>query len=426
MWNLFLFCLLLFLYILFYIAGLYPNLLFGFEFIKNYEYILNQYIVRNLFIPSYVISHLLFFLLFLFWRIKTLQLTKKYSLNFFILFIIGVGLSLRILSFLKQPFTTDLYRYLSDGLHLVNMNNPYIKKTMPIDGLEHAVYQTIYPIGTQIIFFVVTLFTKSIMGFKAFFSLTELCFVIWYSSKINLNKIRHLERFFFVWLSPLIIFECYHEGHLDVLSIVGLFFSIYFFYINRFLQTSHLSSVIGSILSFLVKFYSLLFWPRLILKKRVPLSSNFIQSLFNSIDFKYFAVFLLILIFTLFPFVHAIFYSPLIESGIFGYQKYWHFGNIWIYLLGRLGYPSEVSIRICQWTLLTSVCVLYIQWVIKRLNFLLVFYTAIILFVFLFPVQHPWYYLLLLPVFLFTFKHYQNITWISMSLISINYLLYLR
>jgi hypothetical protein len=140
--------------------------------------------------------------------------------------------------FRTPELSDDIYRYLWDGLQILQGNNPYAFapiETQPFDAMSsdllkkinHPELITIYPPAAQLIFLAGAFLTKSVIGLKMMFFFIDLgtCILIMrILSQMNMPVMRTV---LYAW-HPIPVLEIASSGHIDGTGIFFLLYSIYF------------------------------------------------------------------------------------------------------------------------------------------------------------------------------------------------------
>ena len=342
---------------------------------------------------------------------------KKYYLNLyqkkniiFISIIIAIGIILRFFCLFAEPFTTDLYRYLSDGLNLLKGNNPYYAKTIG-DNVSYPELTTIYPIITEIIFFISTYLWQDIHIFKYTFGFIEFLFLLWvykyfiFKYKKHNNQYILKSPFLFVLftLNPTLIYECYKEGHSEIASIFIFIIAATLLHTNRKYKSSKLA-----IISFFTKLHGILLFP------------IYIQ---GKINFRTLCKWAFIVLLGLLPFIIGILYNT--KSGFVKYVNYWYFNHFPTFILKYFFHNTSIIVKVLQCCLLSLLIFFTICLLLKKYNsrqYLSVCIFTILVFM---PTQHPWYFLIGFYCILFNFQY--RLLWsLLISCSEISYLNYLN
>ncbi len=337
--------------------------------------------------------------------------------------IIITGLSLRFIFLFSNGFTTDTLRYLSDGLAWLSNQNPYHISPY-IQGLPYSHLNTIYPILSELLFSMIAYIYPSTSSFKLFAGLCELMLLhqlyIYYikTSKLEGDKIFLL---FFACLNPLTIFECFSEGHIEILS-VACFLGASHYYFNTTSQPNSTTTrwMWLSFMSFLTKLHGILFMPFILcwpcktyfMQQRITLSLKqwLLRVLLCSI----------VLCMGFLPFYQ--YGTETAQSGFYMYFNYWTFNHVISSLL-QIWLAQNTVIMILQGIIIAIYLILFILWwlnIYSDQRYMGMMIATLLCF---FPVQHPWYYLLGFYL-VFFIKEYQFFTMLVCSTIGISYLAY--
>lgn len=153
-------------------------------------------------------------------------------------FILGFALFFRLLFLFRSPeLSDDIYRYLWDGLQLLQGHNPYtaapaaVKVLDPLSALllakiNHPRLVTIYPPFAQLVFATGAAVCHSLTGIKILLTLLDLlaCFLILkILSRLKLPTSRAI---LYAW-HPLPIIEIAGSGHVDGVGIMLFLMTFY-------------------------------------------------------------------------------------------------------------------------------------------------------------------------------------------------------
>ena len=400
------------LYLLFFILTIHPSI----DLIK----------IKNRDFGSYSISLFLFSLniILLNHYLKDIsRLFLKFKTLFYIFLLSGI--LFRILCWGYPAFSTDPYRYSSDGATILEGKNPY-QSAVQVKGVSYPNYRTIYPLFAQLFFVLGAFLSSSKDIFKIIFGMVEIIFLIWlyfslFHKRIAKGRVSSeqiLLLFFLVW-NPLSIFECHVEGHLDILSLSFFIYSIFNIHCRRF--SKYQISVLSALASFASKFQGLLLFPLLFLgdlRRKNKLTYNVFQK------HTY-----------LWWFVLALFWVTLIlmpyhladltqgQSGIKQYFQSWLFSHSIFFILQNFTDHDEYIIKLLQRVIIFTGVLILLLWYSGRIRTHQYVLFSITLFLVFFPVQHPWYYLIGLYGVIFS-KKYRLLWMLILTSISFNYLAY--
>ncbi len=199
--------------------------------------------------------------------------------------IILVAASVRLM-FLFRPaeLSDDIYRYLWDGLQLLNGHNPYTLAPSSVHSqsaflaellqrVNHPDLVTIYPPAAQLIFLAGAALHNSIFGIKALLIVLDLatCLVM-----IRLLRSMHLPAWrsvLYAW-NPLAVIETAASGHIDATGLLFFLASLWLL-MNANNVDARISSIKERSLSVmkprLIPLVSGLFFSSAVLVKLVPL-----------------------------------------------------------------------------------------------------------------------------------------------------------
>ena len=413
-YNFFALCL---LYATCFICSIYP--FFQVHVIKNHDF------------GMYAIAQIIFCVLITYLCIsRKLQKSLSFCCNQFkhkihLFVIIGIGLLLRASSWWAPHYTTDLFRYFSDGLNIIRGQNPYHVYTVG-EEVSYPNFRTIYPLFIQIFLTLGarldTWFDQKEKIYKFIFGLTEVFFLFWIYKKIIFRKGFLLKKskvilFYFLTLNPLFIFECHVEGHLEIFSIFFFMNASLLLHSRRFL--SILPTAVSAFLSFFSKFHGVLLYPIIFLGS-FRLKSPFIWKVKRSLLLWMFWIGVASFL-SLVPFGFQSLDKN--NSGIHQYFESWYFSSAPFFLLHSfIANFTEVIrwLQILIFLLGLYNLTLWFRGFLKTHSLIL---RLILILLFLFPVQHPWYFLLGFYGVLFSPQY--RLFWMNLlSCIGLNYLNY--
>ena len=336
-------------------------------------------------------------------------------------FIMGLGVILRVVSWYAPYFTTDVHRYLSDGLNMLSGENPY--QSPPIgENVSYPTYRTIYPPLTQVHFTLAALIFQKEIGFKIIFGLLEMIFLVWIYRKFIFKNNAHLKTssFYFFTLNPLLIFECHAEGHAEILSAALFIYSTFFLHLRRY--SNRRSAITPAFLSFASKFHGLLLYPLIFLgsyrvKHKLLWGRSRGRSKGLSIVFLTGVLSVLVLL----PFYMVDIETE--ESGIHEYFQSWSFSSGLFYFGSRFFEDSRKVIDLLQGSILIFMSYTLVLWFWAKITTHQFILRCILGFLFLFPVQHPWYSILGSYGILFSRK-YRLFWMLLLGCMGLNYLNY--
>jgi hypothetical protein len=316
-------------------------------------------------------------------------------------FIILVALLIRLLFVFRQPeLSDDIFRYLWDGMQLLNGNNPY---SIPPDSvtiinknlvnikikINHPQLVTIYPPAAQILFVMGVLLGKTIFGIKLLLVILDIfsCFII-----IKILKIFDMSTWksvIYAW-NPLPVLEVAGSGHIDAAALFFLLVTILILFLKlNIKEVDNLKIFAAGITfgcSFLVKLIPIIFLPLciIVLKKR--------GRLFFISGFVFIIIFLSYLFY---PELFNMFKTLAI------YIKNWEFSNCAFRFLRRLFSSGNIArlILFSLFFILNIALTLHLKRNISKFYFIKTTYLIAFIFLLLNPTLHPWY-VLYLVVFL--------------------------
>jgi hypothetical protein len=151
--------------------------------------------------------------------------------------IILVSVILRIIFLFTPPqLSDDIYRYLWDGLQVLNGQNPYsaapLKARLPNDAaynllqlMNHPDLGTIYPPAAQVIFAAGAYLGAGFLGFKALLVLMDSISCVLIVKLLSRAGLPAWQAVVYAW-HPLPILEIASSGHIDGAGILFLFLTL--------------------------------------------------------------------------------------------------------------------------------------------------------------------------------------------------------
>lgn len=335
-----------------------------------------------------------------FYACFALKIKKINSLVFYFI----LGLFLRFFSLWQIPYSQDYLRFISDGLLLVEGKNPYWEK--PTLDVEYPEMKSMYFITLWPYFLFLALFSKIFPYFiaakilPAFFEITLSVFLA--------KKQKPVAWFYLT--NPLSIFETWHEAHFEIIPVGLLILAFYFLKQKKQKIFLFLSCLSGSL-----KLYGFFLFPIFFVSRK-----KFLQIFVFNFAWLIFYLFLcLSLVPTLF--FHAT--LPGQNSGLVNYFHYWHHGQIFMSLFFFLQIKQKIAVLCLYGLFLFGYLWALFYWLFIKKDvqkFLFYFFVSFILF---FPVQHPWYYMLLF-VYIAFFQKHRDFFILQTILVGLNYLTY--
>lgn len=355
-----------------------------------------------------------------------------------LIWIITVGILLRVVTFFSTPILEDdYYRYLWDGAVTANGINPfkYAPESISEDDLSvpmnlrslaeesgnvikrvnHPHIRTIYPMIAQLFFAVGYLLSPwNITGWRIVLLVVDLVNLI---LLLKLLKFFNLSPFLILiyWWNPLLIKEIFNSGHMDILVIPFVLAAILLLLKNKYYSASGLLALGTG-----VKLWPILLLP-LFLKRIYP-------------EYKK-----IVIAFLIFAIISVIIFIPVYTSGIDDtlgfrtYSKSWENNDaffllvVWMWQLVlpvfgiHLGYGQLAARGTVFLILGILILFLLFQDNQDRLKFsrncLIIISTAFLIS----PTQFPWYFVWLIPFL--TFKPKMSLL-ILTALIPMYYLRY--
>ncbi len=285
------------------------------------------------------------------------------------------------------PFSTDTQRFLADGQTLLAGKNPY--STPPPAAIEYAHLRSFYPPLQEVSFAALAAIYPRPITIKLFAGLAEFAFVLWILYR---KRKRPLSRWLvaFLLFNPLSLHEVWREGHLDHIAAYLLYFAIISVCPALARRAPAVRPYLFTSLSIAWKLFGVFacLWQH---NKRAdsPLQRalQIIRSPLAIFSFILFALQL----------APAFVFTPFAERGLTVYVNYWHHGNAIVHALEFFGFSAAHAVWLIQRGIVALVLVTGLLYIKKLVSFANAYHFAIGSLVVLFPVQHPWYYLLLFP-----------------------------
>ncbi|RME89085.1 MAG: hypothetical protein D6767_09110 [Candidatus Hydrogenedentota bacterium] len=331
------------------------------------EYSLWQY--RGLGLDFYAFACFLFFML--------LFIKGEFPMHFSF---VAFAIILRLLAFTAHPFTSDIFRYISDGKLWLLGENPYVRSALPISGIEYMKVGTIYPPFSEFLFTVVSLFTESVYGFKLLAGIFE-SLLLWFAYRFYKVGLISKFQFFFFLFCPALIMETWREGHIEIVSV--FFFLLAY---KKLEEKQQNQSFVYLLLSGLTKLHGFALFP-IWLKKFAQEKKTW---------------FLGVIMIGILAWLYYFYVLPVRTHN--EYFRYWTFAQPFYGLFRVFGISHVSSIKILQLCLLTTWIILGILWLKRKWDDTTIIRNGLFAFLAFFPVLHPWYLFIFLWNVLFDKK----------------------
>jgi hypothetical protein len=332
--------------------------------------------------------------------------------------IILIAVIIRIPFLFRPPeLSDDIYRYLWDGMQLLNGYNPYSLAPSSMHPqsafllelrrhVNHPELVTIYPPAAQLVFIAGAALHKSVFGIKAVLIAMDLLTCLMIIRILKNIQMPVWRSVLYAW-NPLTVIETAASGHIDSAGPMFLFFAFLLLMRNPsphdpversvFAFNLLLPVLAGFSFSFalLIKLLPVIFLPGFVLfsekRGRLFFLSGFIAGIF-------------ILSVPFLPDLK----NMLTTLGI--YTQHWEFSGLGFRLLRKMVSSGDIARYILAITFMLIAVFTYTL-ILKRLkssssitacNVIATFYTLTLCFLFLTPTLHPWYVLYLVCFLPFT------------------------
>lgn len=155
------------------------------------------------------------------------------------LVVMSVAIMVRIFFLFRTPeLSDDIYRYLWDGLCMLQGNNPYTFAPLDVQPLDdmsfdllkkinHPEIVTIYPPAAQMIFMTGVFFTKSVAGLKIMLCIVDTATCVLIIKILTEMELPVWRAILYAW-HPIPVLEIASSGHIDGVGIFFLLCSILF------------------------------------------------------------------------------------------------------------------------------------------------------------------------------------------------------
>jgi hypothetical protein len=319
-----------------------------------------------------------------------------------------VAVVLRLLFLFRPPeLSDDLYRYVWDGMQILERHNPY--STAPLNAgalgeysvhlqklVNHSDLITIYPPAAQILFALGALFAKNILGIKILLVFLDIITIYILIKLLSVLRLPVWRSVLYAW-HPLPVIEIAASGHIDGAGVFFFFVALLLLLkqsVVRFPQKANVfalsfskkgllavSAGIAFSFSILVKLVPLIFLPGLLI---------FVRSRRIALFLSGFLAGCVALIFPFWPDIRNMFVTLNV------YLQNWEFSGLLFRTL-RLITSSGHSARLILASvfILSSLFFYGMLWSGKDRSPFLTLYQIILAFLFLTPTMHPWYVLYL-------------------------------
>ncbi len=312
--------------------------------------------------------------------------------------------------FVLPSFSTDTRRFLADGLNVAAGKNPYTAPA-PIP-IEYAHLRSFYPPLQEAVFGALAAVWPSPLVFRLLGGLFEFAFVLWYLYR---KRRRNIPRplFLFLLFNPLSLHEVWREGHLDHIAAIFLYLAI--------LNTRAGNTLRAYAFTFLSAGWKFLGILAVAFRLKRAVASP-LQGLLRKVLSPF--TWLTILFFGA-QLIPALMATPFAAQGLTVYRQYWHHGNGIIEIFIAYGFAAGHGIYIVQWVIGLLFAVFLLLYLMRKIRLYDAVWLAVGSLLVLFPVQHAWYYFLLLPAIL-TSKRWRSLMMLICCLTPLTYLGYLQ
>jgi len=302
-------------------------------------------------------------------------------------YLFTAALLLRIAALFLPAFSTDTQRFLADGQTLLAGHNPY--SSPPPVAIEYAHLRSFYPPLQELSFAALAAIHPKPIAIKLFAGLAELAFLVWILYR---KRKRPLSRWLvaFLLFNPLSLHEVWREGHLDHIAAYLLYFAIISVRPALARQAPAVRPYLFTSLSIAWKFVGVFACLWQYTKRADSPLQRALQILRSPLCFFSCIFFALQL-------APAFVFTPFAERGLTVYVNYWHHGNGIVHLLETAGFSSAHAVWLIQRGILVFGLLVALLYIKKLISFANAYHLALGTLVVLFPVQHPWYFFLLLP-----------------------------
>jgi hypothetical protein len=300
-------------------------------------------------------------------------------------------------------FSTDTRRFLADGINVAAGKNPYTTPA-PI-AIEYAHLRSFYPPLQEAVFGALAAVWPSPFFFRLFGGLFELVFVAWYLYRKRRRKIPALV-LLFLFFNPLSLHEVWREGHLDHIAAIFLYLAILNIRARNSLRAYTFTAF--SIGWKFLGIFAIAFLPRRGIVRKL-------FSPFAALSALFFAA----------QFLPALTATPFAEQGLTVYRQYWHHGNGIVDIFTAYGFAPGHGIYIVQWAILILAAVFLLLYLLRKIRLYDAIWVSVGFLLVLFPVQHAWYYFLLLPAIM-TSRKWRVLLTLICFLTPLTYLGYLQ
>jgi len=300
--------------------------------------------------------------------------------------LVAFAILLRLSMLTLEPSSTDTKRFFADGLNVAQGKNPYTAPA-PFE-IKYGHLRSFYPPLQQVFFAGAVAAWPNPKIFRVLGGLAELLFLVWYLRRHH----RQAAVSFFLLFNPISIHEIWREGHLDHIGIYALYFAIISRRAKRYAWA-----------------FAAIAWK----------FAGIIAIAFR----RRFAFAVILAAFFASQLAPAIYWTPFAESGLSVYKTYWHHGNGFVHLFESFGFAAAHGVYIVQLSIIALGLITGAFWFFRKLHIYDAIWFSLGSLLVLFPVQHPWYYFLLLPGVLLS-RRWQNTLMLVMCLTPLTYLGY--
>lgn len=274
-----------------------------------------------------------------------------------------------------QHYGINPYKISPDDVKLDFLKDPLSEK------INNKAAPALYPPVTQIIFFLVTKISYSIVAFKILLLMFFISCMILLRKLLEIRKINHCNILLFSW-NPLILVETASSGHFDIIGAFFILAGLFYITKNKIYLSISCITIAG-----LIKFF-----PFILLPLFLKLYYGQWRKLFTG-----FVISIAVIILFYIPYTD---FTSLSFGSLGTFSKNWSFNSV-IYALFIIIFDSR-NFYMFLYAMVIGGVLLFL--IFRNYTFHQSSFTIIAVFVLFSPVIYPWYLIWLIILFPFITK----------------------
>lgn len=291
----------------------------------------------------------------------------------------------RLLFVMRPPeLSDDIFRYLLDGLNLLNGLNPYQHSPAEVSALglmpeeliglvNHPELASIYPPFAQLFFAAGAGIRLGVYGMKLLFAGIDCLNCIFISELLSRKKLPQGLCVLYAW-HPLPVLEIAGSGHLEAVAIFLLLLCMKTMQKDPYKATSNVMAGLLLAASVLTKLIPVIFAPFLLVtssNKKVFILAGIAAAVSVTVPF-----------------------APFIKNGLHTLRVYaanWEFASLGFKLLHSVTNSGDISRLVLSGVFCACFAVIFYQFARKQILLEAAMYHTAVSFALLSPTLHPWY-----------------------------------